>query len=51
MPLLAEEEFTWVPEIWSGHLNNAAGFVKEAVNQLGQCFGVILERGGAGGKR
>ena len=39
MPLLAEEEFTWVPEIWSGHLNNAAGFV-EAVNRLGR-FGVI----------
>jgi sialic acid synthase SpsE/sugar phosphate isomerase/epimerase len=34
--VLAEMEpyqFTWVPEIWSGHLNNGAGFV-DAVNRL-----------------
>jgi sialic acid synthase SpsE/sugar phosphate isomerase/epimerase len=35
LPLLAQKEFTWVPEIWSGHLHNGAGFV-EAVNRLGQ---------------
>lgn len=38
-PLLAEPDFTWVPEIWSGHLNDGAGFV-EAVNRLGR-FGVF----------
>lgn len=30
---LAHAEFTWVPEIWSGHLHNGAGFI-EAVNRL-----------------
>ena len=33
MALLVKEEFTWVPEIWSGHLNGAAGFI-EAINRL-----------------
>lgn len=33
MALLVKEEFTWVPEIWSGHLNGAAGFI-EAINHL-----------------
>lgn len=33
MPLLMQEDFTWVPEIWSGHLNDADGFV-EAINRL-----------------
>jgi sialic acid synthase SpsE/sugar phosphate isomerase/epimerase len=33
--LLADEDFTWVPEIWSGHLHHAAGFV-EATNRLSQ---------------
>lgn len=37
--LLADEKFTWVPEIWSGHLHNASGFV-EAVNRLAK-FGVF----------
>jgi sialic acid synthase SpsE/sugar phosphate isomerase/epimerase len=31
--LLADEDFTWVPEIWSGHLNGHEGFV-HAVNRL-----------------
>ena len=31
--LLSDREFTWVPEIWSGHLDGAAGFV-EAINRL-----------------
>jgi sialic acid synthase SpsE/sugar phosphate isomerase/epimerase len=33
LALLADEEFTWVPEIWSGHLHGHAGFV-HAVNRL-----------------
>jgi N-acetylneuraminate synthase len=35
-PVLSELEGsdrTWVPEIWSGHLNNGAGFV-DAINRL-----------------
>lgn len=28
-----DHQFTWVPEIWSGHLNNGAGFV-DAINRL-----------------
>lgn len=34
LPVLARDDFTWVPEIWSGHLHNGAGFV-EALNRLG----------------
>jgi N-acetylneuraminate synthase len=33
MSLLSQQDFTWVPEIWSGHLDGAAGFA-EAVNRL-----------------
>lgn len=36
VPVLGElegSERTWVPEIWSGHLNNGAGFV-DAINRL-----------------
>jgi N-acetylneuraminate synthase len=33
LDLLARADFTWVPEIWSGHLHHAAGF-KQAVNRL-----------------
>ncbi|MCI0393977.1 MAG: sugar phosphate isomerase/epimerase, partial [Chloroflexi bacterium] len=35
LALLADQDFTWVPEIWSGHLDNAAGFI-EAVNRLAE---------------
>lgn len=31
--LLTRDDFTWVPEIWSGHLHNGAGFV-EAIKRL-----------------
>ncbi|MBZ0115128.1 MAG: N-acetylneuraminate synthase family protein [Thermoanaerobaculia bacterium] len=30
---LSEKDFTWVPEIWSGHQNEAAGFL-EAIERL-----------------
>jgi N-acetylneuraminate synthase len=33
LELLARSDFTWVPEIWSGHLREGAGFV-EALNRL-----------------
>lgn len=33
LELLDSSEFTWVPEIWSGHLHHAAGFI-EAINRL-----------------
>lgn len=33
LALLSDKDFTWVPEIWSGHLHNHAGFVR-AVNRL-----------------
>jgi sugar phosphate isomerase/epimerase len=33
LELLADDDFTWVPEIWSGHLDGHAGFV-HAVNKL-----------------
>ena len=33
LALLANENFTWVPEIWSGHLDGHVGFV-HAVNRL-----------------
>lgn len=36
---LAGAEFTWVPEIWSGHLNRMAGFI-EALNRLGDLGGL-----------
>jgi N-acetylneuraminate synthase len=39
LELLTREDFSWVPEIWSGHLHNAAGFV-EAINRLGE-FGKL----------
>ncbi len=39
LALLTEEDFTWVPEIWSGHLHDGAGFV-EAINRLG-VYGVL----------
>jgi len=35
LDLLSGHDFTWVPEIWSGHLQGAAGFI-EAVNRLGR---------------
>lgn len=31
--LSSKEDFSWLPEIWSGHLHGAAGFI-EAVNRL-----------------
>ena len=31
--LLARNDFTWVPEIWSGHLHQGAGFI-EAIERL-----------------
>lgn len=31
--LSSKEDFSWVPEIWSGHLHGTAGFI-EAVNRL-----------------
>ncbi len=31
--LLARADFTWVPEIWSGHLHHGAGFI-QAINRL-----------------
>jgi N-acetylneuraminate synthase len=37
--LLALEDFTWVPEIWSGHQNDAAGFI-EAIHRLSE-FGIF----------
>ena len=37
--VLAPGDFTWVPEIWSGHLHQNAGFVK-ALNLLGK-YGVL----------
>lgn len=30
---LSEIEFSWLPEVWSGHLNRSAGFV-EAINRI-----------------
>jgi sugar phosphate isomerase/epimerase len=39
LELLQREDFTWVPEIWSGHLHGAAGFV-EALNRLSH-YGVL----------
>lgn len=39
LELLAREDFTWVPEIWSGHLHRGAGFA-EAVYRLSR-FGVL----------
>ncbi len=33
LDLLSTKEFSWVPEIWSGHLHGCAGFI-EAVNRL-----------------
>lgn len=33
MRLFADQEFTWVPEIWSGHLNGGEGFIT-AINRL-----------------
>lgn len=35
LELLARNDFSWVPEIWSGHLHEGAGFI-EAVNRLGE---------------
>ncbi|MBX3053615.1 MAG: N-acetylneuraminate synthase family protein [Caldilineaceae bacterium] len=39
LPILSQSDFTWVPEIWSGHLYNGAGFVR-AINELSQ-YGVL----------
>lgn len=39
LEVLAHEDFTWVPEIWSGHLHHGAGFV-EAIHRL-QRYGVL----------
>jgi len=39
LALFAQSDFTWVPEIWSGHLYNGAGFV-QAINKLSQ-YGVL----------
>jgi N-acetylneuraminate synthase len=36
---LSGAEFTWVPEVWSGHLNQMAGFI-EALNRLGDIGGL-----------
>jgi N-acetylneuraminate synthase len=33
LELLDGAQFSWVPEIWSGHLHHAAGFI-EAINRL-----------------
>lgn len=33
LEMLEDQEFTWVPEIWSGHLHECAGFIT-AVNRL-----------------
>jgi N-acetylneuraminate synthase len=33
LELLARADFTWVPEIWSGHLHRGAGFI-QAINRL-----------------
>jgi sugar phosphate isomerase/epimerase len=33
LELLSHYEFSWVPEIWSGHLHHGAGFV-EAIKRL-----------------
>ncbi|MFP3939047.1 MAG: N-acetylneuraminate synthase family protein [Thermoanaerobaculia bacterium] len=33
LALLHERDFTWVPEIWDGHLHDAAGF-RAAINRL-----------------
>lgn len=39
LALLADIDFTWVPEIWSGHLHDGAGFV-EAIHRLKR-FGIL----------
>jgi hypothetical protein len=39
LPLLARQDFTWVPEIWSGHLHRGAGFI-EAINRLSK-YGIL----------
>lgn len=39
LQLFAQSDFTWVPEIWSGHLYNGAGFVR-AINELSH-YGVL----------
>lgn len=39
LELFAHRDFTWVPEIWSGHLHHGAGFV-EAIHRLSR-FGVL----------
>ncbi len=33
LEMLSHADFTWVPEIWSGHLHRASGFI-QAVNRL-----------------
>lgn len=35
LKLLSRKEFSWVPEIWSGHLHDGGGFV-EAINRLAE---------------
>jgi N-acetylneuraminate synthase len=37
--LMGDYEFSWLPEIWSGHLNEAAGFI-EAINRLSK-YGIL----------
>ena len=39
LELLSREDFTWVPEIWSGHLHHGAGFI-EAIHRLSR-FGKL----------
>jgi N-acetylneuraminate synthase len=39
LALLEERDFTWVPEIWDGHLHGAAGF-RAAINRLIQLGGL-----------
>ena len=39
MPLLAQGDFSWLPEIWSGHLNNGAGFIT-AIDRLSR-YGIL----------
>jgi len=39
LELLKQTDFTWVPEIWSGHLHGAAGFT-EAIDRLSK-YGIL----------
>lgn len=39
LSVLSQGDFSWLPEIWSGHLNQGAGFVR-AINRLNQ-YGIL----------